>query len=97
MLGAIAEIGRNLVTAESLRATQREVRSFPLARIVGRIGLPRILIDLRFGERAWQPLSLLVYGEPGISTAVAKIGVDAPRGVALPVAAVAPVALCVLV
>src|SRR5438094_6855170 len=97
MLAAIGEIGRNLVAAEVPCAAHREMRSFALAPVVGRIGLPRILVDLRFRERAGQPLALLIDREPRIRAPVAKVGVEASRDIALSVAAVAPVALRVFV
>src|SRR3954470_4179981 len=97
MLGAIAEIGRQLVPAERFGAAEQQLHPFALAPVVRRVGLLGVLRDLAFGERTRQTLPLLVHRQLGVEPAGRRDGLEAADGVALPIAAVAPITLGVLV
>ena len=83
--------------ADALRAPKRGMGAVTFAPVVRRVGLPRVGGDLGLGERAGQALALLVHPELEVAARRAEVTVDAHEGVALAVAAVAPIAIRILV
>ena len=97
MLGAVAQVRRDLVLPEWPRAAEHDLGAFALAPVVGSDALPGIGGDLRLGQPTGEPRALFVRRELGIQPGGSQRGIEPPGDVFLPVAAVRPVAVGVLV
>src|SRR3954464_407553 len=97
MLRAVAKVGRDFVAPELPPAAEDELAAFALAPVVRRDALAWIGRDLGFRKPPRQASALLIRRQLGVQPSGAERRVQAPGDVLLPIAAVGPIAVGVLV